>query len=505
MTTQLIVSFSALSITLLGGVLFFRNSVKLQPIFNLLSLIVISSILQNGLSPEEKQIGATAIIAALAGFNLLAAMVFKDKTWRWTFPILSLGLLLILGNVDLMFGDYPINFTSIAILSLFVLGFSIGVISNLITLLLKGFFENYHQSSINKTAQMVLFGLFVIPATFLASWYGIFLLGVGYFIYTSYAQHKNDVLLISILLVSVVTIFQQKFGLDGLDLTIGKMMAGLIVGVGAVSLGTLAMKATNKLIQILLLTLAIICLITISQLNNIHPAYGGPETLIIAMVGIATHLIVLGKREVANLLAPASITLALFLPSTVELDEQQNSTETAQTNTIVEKVEPSGLDASHLKGNFTIDDASSQIDFKLGPKGGVTKGAIKNFKGTVNFTEDFSSSKFTVILETKNLTTFNSMRDESIMGDAYLKETTFPVMKYVSSKLVKKDDGYLLSGEFTLLGRKNQEEVFIKYLGEKDGKHQLIGKSAIDRTNYGMASSPQEGNIIDFTFTMELK
>lgn len=504
MTTELILSLSALAITALGFVLFFKNNVKLQPIFNLLAIILTASILQAGISPEENQLVATGMITALVGINLVVATLLKNMKWRWIFPLLTISLLFLLGNVDLSVGDYPINFTTLPIISLLILGFAIGIVSNLITLALKSFFENYHQSSINKTAQVVLFGLFIIPATFLASWYGIFLLAIGFFTYNCYANHKNDVLLISMLLISTVAIFQKKFGMEGIDLSIGKMMASLIVGVGAVALGTLAMKATNKLIQIALLLLAVVCLITVTQLNNVHPAYGGPETLIVAMIGIALHLIVLGKREVANTLVPAAITLALFLPST--LKEVNDTTNTATTSAAVEtKKEPAGVDASNLKGNFTIEDATSQIDFQLGPKGGVTKGAIKNFKGSVQFAEDFTASKFTVTLETKNLTTFNSMRDESVLGDDYLKAASFPVMKFTSNQLEKKEDGYLLKGEFTLLGKKNPEDVFLKYLGEKDGKHQFIGKAAIDRTKYGMASSPQEGNVIDFTFTMELK
>src|SRR5690606_215581 len=104
------------------------------------------------------------------------------------------------------------------------------------------------------------------------------------------------------------------------------------------------------------------------------------------------------------------------------------------------------------------------ISFQLGPKGGVTKGEITGFEGKVEFTDDVENTRFEVTMPVKQLTTFNSMRDESLMEDIYFNEPKFPVMKYLSTKMTPKEDGYVLSGTFTMLGTSKPEEVFVKYL-----------------------------------------
>ena len=46
----------------------------------------------------------------------------------------------------------------------------------------------------------------------------------------------------------------------------------------------------------------------------------------------------------------------------------------------------------------------------------------------------------------------------------------------------------------------------MKYLGKigNNSAPVFIGRSSIDRRKYGMKSDPKEGNIVDFTFKVEL-
>jgi polyisoprenoid-binding protein YceI len=164
-----------------------------------------------------------------------------------------------------------------------------------------------------------------------------------------------------------------------------------------------------------------------------------------------------------------------------------------------------GKNMSDIVGNYKIDDSNSELTFQLGPKGGVTKGAIKLFSGQVEITKEIKRSKFSVILPVAKLTTFNSYRDESLMEASYFNANQFPEMNYSSIIMESEGDYYVIKGDFEMLGKKQKVDVQIKYIGENDeGLPILIGKSSIDRTLFGMQPDPKEGNVVDFQFKIEL-
>ena len=71
--------------------------------------------------------------------------------------------------------------------------------------------------------------------------------------------------------------------------------------------------------------------------------------------------------------------------------------------------------------------------------------------------------------------------------------------------MVAEDDYYTISGDFEMLGIKQNVDVNVKYLGKNEkGVPILIGKSSLDRTLFGMKPDPKEGNVVDFQFKIEL-
>ncbi len=500
-------SLTAIVLLTVSFVLFFRYNQKIQTFFSLLLVLFSLHFLQSDITPIESSFFATGLIGGLLALNVALSSFVQNNKFRWIAPIVSLIVVLLVGKSELMYKDYSLDFSNTKVIGTIVLGFLIGVISSVLTRLLKSFFNATESDTITTTATIVLTGLFVIPATFLVSNYGILLLASGYFLYNMYSSKKQDFVIIGLLSIAVVSVLSNHYSVESIDLSIGKIIAGLIVGAGAYSLGVLGLKSTNKIIGFGLIVLGIITVALITLLNNVHPAYGGTESLLAGFFGMAITSFVIGKNEISNIFFPAFLAIGLLLPSDPFAEsgiETTTDASTTQTGEVAPE-EPKGVDASELSGKFKVVSKTAVISFQLGPKGGITKGAIKEFEGSVDFGTDINTAKFNIKLPTKKLTTFNSMRDESVLGGAYLNEPKFPLMSFSSATMTAKEDGYLLQGTFNMLGKTNSEEVFIKYLGEKDGKKQFIGKAAIDRTKYGMASSPQEGNVVDFTFTMELE
>jgi polyisoprenoid-binding protein YceI len=504
--------FSSIALLIVGIGFFVKdNFSRLQHILNALFILLTVQFLQKDIQPIENSLFMTGIIGVLIGVNLLFSSFLIKNKFRWGIPIVSIILLLFIGKNDFLYKGYSLNLSDLKITGLIFLGFVSGVISISLKFILKRFFVENDSDKIQSIAQILLIGLFMIPATFFASWYGIIFLSSGYFLFSCYHQgsNNNNNTIIPLLAIASVSSFLTIYHIENIDLSVGKVIAGLILGSGAYFLGVLASKSSNKFVGLGLIFLGILTIGLITILNNIHPAYGGVESFSAALVGMALGGLLFGNSSISVILYPAFLIIGLTLPSDPfeSIGNKENvvvnSTGTKEEKAVVE--EPKGLDASVLSGKYIIVPETANLSFQLGPKGGVTKGAILNFEGTVNFGNSIETTKFNVKLPTKKLTTFNSMRDESVLGGAYLNAEKYPLMSFNSSNMEKKDDGYILKGNFTLLGKTNPEDVFIKYLGEKDGKQQFFGKAAIDRTKYGMLSSPQEGNVVDFTFTIELK
>lgn len=506
MNSDILMITASISLLIVGIVTLFKPMNRIQILLNALLILFVTQLFQTTITPAENNLFITGIIGSLIGVNVIINVLVRSSIVKWMVAVTTILALLLVGKNELMYGEYSLNFGSAKVTGVLVLGFLIGALSRLIQQLLKSFFPSNAFNTIQLTAQIMLLGLFIIPATFFASWFGILLLAVGYFLYDLLATEKNSSFVMALLSIAAIAPFTATFNMESIDMSVGKVMAGFIVGVGAYALGNLASKSTNTIIKLGVLALGLLAVFSVAQLDQVHPAYGGIESYVAAFIGMAVSSLIFRNHVVGNILLPAFVFIGFVLPSNlVEQTPEETVSTDKETTTVQTTQDPAGIDASQLSGKFSIVSETAVISFQLGQKGGITKGAIKNFEGTVDFGNDINSAKFNVKLPTKKLTTFNSMRDESVLGAAYLNAAKYPAMSFSSDKMEAKEDGYLLKGNFTLLGKTNPEEVLIKYLGEKDGKKQFFGKAAIDRTKYGMASSPQEGNIVDFIFTIELK
>ena len=171
------------------------------------------------------------------------------------------------------------------------------------------------------------------------------------------------------------------------------------------------------------------------------------------------------------------------------------------TSTVeMEKNEP----VTWESGTYSIEESTALISFKLGPPGGVTRGAFKKFSGKVTMGETPAASRVSVTLPTKNLTTFDDMRDGHLMSEDYLKEKAFPTMTFTGSNWKELSNGsYVVHGNFTMLGVKKSQRITMRVKRSGD-KVSLTGFGTLNRTDFGMESAPSEGNEISFEFSVQL-
>ncbi len=496
---------------LAGGFLVLKNNQRLITFLVLLLMISSTFLLVSILSPEESASSFLGVIGNVLAASFILGTVIKNKWLKIILPFVLIVLLMFLGDSALAFGNYTLDLSLPKIIALPILGAVLMSILDVKAYYIVKLFPEINLKTAERSIVFIVVGLFSIIATFLASWFGFYLLAVGAFIYGVFSLTKRDYIPVSLLTISVVAFFMSTFEIDTIDLSIGKVMAGFFIGSGVVGLIALVQQLKNKVIAILFMLASAGLLVLVLLLNGVHPAYGGIETFIAAVLGVAVAGIYFQNNYIGSFLLPMIIIIGLTLPS----DPFENSgidNVNAMTGTQTEKGNneksivgsQKGLPLEEIQGNYSIEESTSVISFQLGPKGGITKGEIKGFKGKINLTPAIENSTFNITIPVIKLSTFNSMRDESLMEDLYFDEPKFPTMSFASTSLEAKEDGYLLNGKFTMLGKTNEQQVYIKHVGEKDGKQILVGEASIDKTKFGMEPSPQEGDVVDFTFQILL-
>lgn len=498
-------------LVLSGGFLLFKENQRLTTFLALLVAISSTYLLLPTLSPQNHAWAFLGAISCFLTASFIMGSVIQNKWLKVILPFILIAAMMILGDAELTFGSYTLNLSLSKIIILPILGAALMAILDVKVHYTNKLFPEVDVKIAERSVVFLVIGLFSIIATFLASWFGFYFMAIGALIYNMFANHKREYIPVSLLSIAVLAFFTINLGIESIDLSIGKVIAGFFVGSGVVGISAVAIQMKNRIISILLLVASIGLIILVLLLNGIHPAYGGVETFVAAILGIAFANLYFQHNRIGSFLLPAAVVIGLTLPSDPFADSGIETVNpiTGTSTPKADKVESivasqKGLPLEDISGSYSIEESSSVLSFQLGPKGGITKGEIKGFKGKVKIADAVENSTFSVTIPVANVSTFNAMRDESLMDVEYFNESKFPTMNFTSSTLEVKEDGYILKGKFTLLGKTNNQDVYLKYVGEKDGKQILVGEASLDKTTYGMESSPQEGDVISFSFQVLL-
>lgn len=358
--------------------------------------------------------------------------------------------------------------------------------------------------ALDSSLMLTVFQLFVLAVAIFMASFGSGSLGVFavafVFLSTSFFRKDSDSFLLLIpLLFSIIPGVIHFAGIESEIYFQADVIAALIMGAFLTGFAQCIRFDKGKpVLSLLLILLMVISLSAgMTMLGGQFELLGGADALIAMLVGIVLTGGVFGKGLTPlNIIGLTLVTGLLSIPRQ-ELDIQKDHTE---KGLITEKY----ISVDNLLGSFEylIIPDSSKIDFRIGPKL-QTKGAIKSLKGKFIFRE---ASQLRVDLEIgiDDLTTFNRMRDEELMGPLYFNAAVYPSMKFKSTAFKKLNETeYELIGDFTMLGKTNRETLSLQRL-ESD---RLIfkGKGSLDRTKYGMEPNSSEGNIVEYTYVIVLE
>ncbi|RFC53746.1 YceI family protein [Brumimicrobium aurantiacum] len=400
--------------------------------------------------------------------------------------------------------------------------------------------ENKH--SFHNALTLVFIGIIAVIGNFLVGKISL-LVAATFMLSSAFVTRnkfnlKSSTLLTSgstLFLISSAYILLEKYGFQSLDLKNGEVLEGLFMaGFLAViyslfiNLGQKS-KGNWQFLPVLKSILApIIILFLIGFAYTQLERLGGMLTLTSYMIGlglitmifsalknndnlVGLHLISLGAILLFSpYLKPVQQSSGIDLNALgIEASGEENNQSEQQNLSYHEKLdEPNGKVFPKEKSTWKIDEKSSKVFFELGPEDGRTKGEFTNIKGELAINETHENANIKVTIPVKHISTYNSMRDESLMDKEYFHEEKFPEITFESDQFTKKDDAYLLEGTFNMLGYSNPLEVTLKLvgIGTNNGKEVMVlwGKSSVDKTQYGMPSSAKVGDIVDFHFEVQL-
>jgi polyisoprenoid-binding protein YceI len=492
--------------------------------FSLLLACGATSLISSELKTDPRTGLLQIMVFAFLLFNFLLSRVEVLRNIKFGVygTALSTLMLLTVGRGNFSLYDFEFSYFSMGIWILPILGSLVYVGSELLSGILSQFVGFETRSSFQQLSQLFLVSIVAFVGFFFASYFGLFLVGIGYIASSFYREDHTPNIGFSLLTLALIPFISTLVGIDTIDISLGKNLFGLFAGFSGVwFLFILSQSKINPIaFSMFGYILHLIFSVLLLMLGTQKADLGGVEPFLAYLTGSALAFAVYHEFKLTQLVFPSLICAGIYFGPKVnglakdsENPASANATSTSKSS-LAKKAKPDpfivkGLSMDELIGEYVIDDKTSIINFSLGPKGGKTEGEIKNFSGTVKIDEKTGSSSFNVTLPVKNLTTSNDLRDESLMEKTYFNVVKYPKMTYKSKKLAKIDDYYELDGEFTLLGVTKPLKVKIKYSGsiDKEGVKVpvFIGKAALDRTKFGMSPDSKEGNLVEFDLRIELK
>jgi polyisoprenoid-binding protein YceI len=492
--------------------------------FSLLLAFGATSLISSELKSDARTGLLQIMVFAFLVFNFLLSRVEVLRNIKFGVygTALSTLMLLTVGRASFSLYDFEFSYFNMGLWILPILGTLVYVGSELLSGMFSQFVGFETRASFQQLSQVFLVSVVAFIGFFFASYFGLFLIAIGYIASSFYREDHTPNIGFSLLTLALIPFISTLVGIETIDISLGKNLFGLFAGFSGVwFLFILSQSKINPIaFSMFGYILHLIFSVLLLMLGTQKADLGGVEPFLAYLTGSALAFAVYHDFKLTQLVFPSLLCVGIYFGPKVNglANESENSATANATNTsntsTSKKTKPDsfavkGLSIDELIGDYEIDDKTSLINFSLGPKGGKTEGEIKNFSGSVKIDEKTGSSSFSVTLPVKNLTTSNDLRDESLMEKSYFNVAKYPKMTYKSKKLTKIDDYYELDGEFTLLGVTKPLKVKVKYSGsiDKEGVKVpvLIGKAALDRTKFGMSPDSKEGNLVDFDLRIELK
>lgn len=372
------------------------------------------------------------------------------------------------------------------------------------------------KAEFSTAVSLVYLGIFVFAASFMVSTFGVILLATGFFA-ANLGLRSNNGLQLGILLFAVAWIFFSLNSLDGTSdsLLKGNLWMGILAGLG--SLWACKSIKSQKARVFLSLFLPLLIIGILVSFGLINENFGGMPTYLGAIIGSSLALALIEQPEDAKpfhgMLLPL-ILIGFTYPVDSCLQREKLKVETLLASPdkglkhTSEKKEVMSMPAIALTdgdaGAWKSVAANSKLEFEVGPPASRTSGAIKDFNVDLQLDKAGVLKTLNVEMKSSSLTTFNDIRDESVLSEEFIESAKYPNITFQSKNIRKVGEDYKITGDLNFVGMKSETVIDLRFVSkvDKDGSTLLVfvGKSAVDRTKHNMTSDSKIGDIVDVTF-----
>ena len=146
--------------------------------------------------------------------------------------------------------------------------------------------------------------------------------------------------------------------------------------------------------------------------------------------------------------------------------------------------------------SWKVDMAHSSVSFEVTHFFTPVNGFFKQFETELRFDpENLEGSFAQVVIDVSSVDTDEPKRDKHLQSEDFFDESTYPEIKFASTKFSKTADGYLMAGNLTLRDVTKAVNIPFKVLGlgghpMKKGKliTAIRGELTLNRNDYGVGS-----------------
>jgi len=144
-------------------------------------------------------------------------------------------------------------------------------------------------------------------------------------------------------------------------------------------------------------------------------------------------------------------------------------------------------------GTYTIDQAHSDVSFKVRHLVSKTAGQFTQFSGTIEADlSDLDASSVVFNIKSSSIDTKNEDRDKHLRSGDFFDVEKYPEISFVSSKITKSGpQTFAVTGTLTMHGVSKTVTLPVTFLGEMTGPRgsTVAGfeiETTIDRKEYGI-------------------
>jgi polyisoprenoid-binding protein YceI len=152
---------------------------------------------------------------------------------------------------------------------------------------------------------------------------------------------------------------------------------------------------------------------------------------------------------------------------------------------------------------LTVPAYSIKAGYNIEFKSKDPSGVFKTLKGNVLFDEnDLDNSKFEFTIPVQSISTGNGMMNKKAQTEEWFDSSKHPDIKYVSTKIEKSADGFMVFGVLTIKGISKEKKVPLKV--DKSGNELLFtGAFGVNRIEHKVGhKSDAVPDVMNITYSI---